>query len=163
MADFYVRGEVVLSDECFIYGLRAKDSSRYFYVGSTKLGVAERWDGHRRGLASNRNQHFVRTVQAIGVDNVVAVALEKVPASRRFERESHWINSLPGLTNLVKNPTALALGPTVYTTKDVEAVLARVRQLPGEIPRLVCECVEASLKALRAIDCEQERREQTAI
>lgn len=91
---------------CYIYGLRAKDSTQFFYVGSTKRDLQWRLGKHINHLASglHRNPEFTRLAQEIGVDNIVIELIEEVDQDQRFQREAHWINTLPNLVNVVKNP-----------------------------------------------------------
>lgn len=148
---------------CFIYGLRAKDATRYFYVGSTKHSVSHRWGKHQEQLVKNRNLHFVRTVQSIGVANVVVDILEEVSADLRFEREAFWIQTLPSLTNIVKNPARLRLSSNPKTRADVEAVVDRLRLLPGRLAAIAVEYGEAVVATLRVLEMEMDRRGQAAV
>jgi len=91
---------------CYIYGLRAKDSTTYFYVGSTKRNLDWRLGKHKNHVTSglHRNPEFTRVVQEIGIDNLVIELLEECAQDQRFQRESYWINKLPDLVNVVRNP-----------------------------------------------------------
>lgn len=96
-----------MSDKCYIYGLRAQDSDKFFYVGSTKRSLEWRLGKHRNHIVSglHRNPEFTRVAKEIGVDNIVIGLIEEVEQDQRFQRERHWIKSTPGLINIVKNPT----------------------------------------------------------
>ena len=52
------------SDLAYIYGLRDKNSDKYFYVGSTKHTPQRRWRQHQEQLecGNHHNGLFVRTV-----------------------------------------------------------------------------------------------------
>lgn len=141
-----------MKGKCFIYGLRARDSSRYFYVGSTKISLAERWAKHREQIRCglNKNLHFVRTVEAIGIENVVCERIEEVMPSKRFERESYWINTLPALTNIVKNPTALNLRNPPPSITDIEALAAKVKQRPDTLSQLTARYAESVVNTVRS-------------
>lgn len=95
-----------MGDTCHIYGLKAKDATTYFYVGSTKRDLEWRLGKHRNHCASglHRNPEFNRVVKEIGIDNLVIELIETVPQEQRFQRESYWINKLPNLVNAIKNP-----------------------------------------------------------
>lgn len=76
-----------------IYGLRAHDSGKYFYVGVTCYRASERLTSHlcdvRRGTHSNK--HFTNKVLQVGEDNVVLDVLERPLLAVRWQRESFWI------------------------------------------------------------------------
>jgi predicted GIY-YIG superfamily endonuclease/predicted transcriptional regulator len=93
-------------DICRIYGLRAKDSNQFFYVGSTKRDLEWRLSKHRNHVASglHRNQRFTEVFNQISADNVVIELIEEINQDQRFQREAYWIKTLPNLVNLVKNP-----------------------------------------------------------
>lgn len=90
----------------FIYGIRAKDSEEYFYIGSTKHPIEHRLRQHldqiRRGL--NRNHHFVHTVNKVGESNLVIEVIEECPDDDQFVREYEVIHEFVGkgirLTNV---------------------------------------------------------------
>lgn len=134
---------VTRSATCYIYGLRAANSSDYFYVGSTKRDLAWRLSKHANHIASglHRNQRFTDTFNMIGADNVVIDLLEEVNQDQRFAREAYWINALPNLVNIVKNPAKGAARmamtpaaprhpggrPTKYTPETTTAILDAIR------------------------------------
>lgn len=95
-----------MTTTCYIYGLRAKDSRDYFYVGSTKRDLDWRLDKHKNHIASglHRNAEFTRVAQQIGLDNLAIELIETVNQDQRFQREAYWINTLPNLVNAVRNP-----------------------------------------------------------
>lgn len=95
-----------MGDTCFIYGLRANDSEHFFYVGSTKRDLEWRLGKHKNHVISglHRNPEFTRRAKEIGLDNIVIQLIEEVDQDQRFQRESYWINTLPDLVNVVKNP-----------------------------------------------------------
>lgn len=131
------------STTCYIYGLRAKESTDYFYVGSTKRDLAWRLGKHANHIASglHRNQRFTEIFNSIGAEHIVIELLEEVEQGQRFIREAHWINMLPNLVNIVKNPAkglsqailpTLATRrpggrPTKYTLENVNAILDAIR------------------------------------
>lgn len=90
-----------------VYGLRAKGSDQYFYIGCTGKTAEERWNDHRHYMAYNSNRHFVNKVNKIGAGNVVVDTLEVTPVGQQFVREEWWIKHLTAsgtkLTNLVHN------------------------------------------------------------
>ena len=126
---------------CYIYGLKAKDSASYFYVGSTKRDLAWRLDKHKNHVNSglHRNPEFTRVSQEIGLDNITIELLEEVAQDQRFQRESYWIKTLPNLVNAIKNPARqppVAVSsrparkggrPTKYTPENVESILEAIR------------------------------------
>lgn len=130
-----------MGDTCHIYGLKAKDATTYFYVGSTKRDLEWRLGKHRNHCASglHRNPEFNRVVKEIGIDNLAIELIETVPQEQRFQRESYWINKLPNLVNAIKNPakqvsvpsspTPRRAGgrPTKYTPENVELILDAIR------------------------------------
>lgn len=95
-----------MGDTCYIYGLRASNSSQFFYVGSTKRDLQWRLGKHKNHVISglHRNPEFTRRAREIGLDNIVIELIEEVDQDQRFQRESHWIKTLPNLINMVKNP-----------------------------------------------------------
>lgn len=95
-----------MGDTCYIYGLRANDSDQFFYVGSTKRDLQWRLGKHKNHVISglHRNPEFTRRAKEIGLDNIVIQLIEEVDQDQRFQRESYWINTLPNLVNMVKNP-----------------------------------------------------------
>lgn len=104
-------------DTCYIYGLRARDAADFFYVGSTKRDLDWRLGKHRNHVNSglHRNPEFTRVAQSIGPDNIVIELIEEVPQGQRFQRESYWINKLPNLVNVVRNPDGERREPNVAT------------------------------------------------
>lgn len=129
---------------CYIYGLRAKDATEFFYVGSTKRDLQWRLDKHKNHCASglHRNPEFNRVVKEIGIDNLTIELIEEVDQDQRFQRESHWIRTLPNLINIVKHPDGdkrpsqagpvvvprRAGGrPTKYTPENTLAILEAIR------------------------------------
>ena len=106
-----------MSDTCYIYGLKAKDATGYFYVGSTKRDLAWRLGKHKNHCASglHRNAEFTRVAQEIGLDNITIELIEEIPQDQRFQRESHWIRTLPNLVNAVKNPDGEKRESTIAT------------------------------------------------
>ena len=144
-----------------IYGLRARDSYRYFYIGSTKYSVEQRWAKHREQLVGgrNHNQHFVRTVNAIGVENVVAELIEIVSESR-FEREGFWINHFHGLTNIVKNPDALKLAAKTASADEIERRANLLTSDNHPATGLILQLVRATAAAMRAIEGELNARQE---
>lgn len=103
---------------CVIYGLRARDSKTYFYIGSTKFTAEYRLRQHldyiRTGHQTNR--HLAHTVRKIGPDNIVVDVIEEVSPEDRFEREKEIIEAYVRqgneLTNLIYN------GYAPYETED---------------------------------------------
>lgn len=132
-----------MTKTCYIYGLRAQDSTTYFYVGSTKRDLEWRLGKHRNHVNSglHRNAEFTRIAQEIGLDNLAIDLLEEVNQDDRFKREAHWIKTLPGLVNAIKNPAKSATAPisvnppvrrgagrpTKYTPENVAAILDAIR------------------------------------
>lgn len=92
-----------------IYGLRAKDSDLYFYIGSTKHSLEHRYKQHvdytTRGY--NKNLHFVNKVSQVGWKNVTADVLVECTEDERFAIEYQWIQSFLSLghplTNIMHN------------------------------------------------------------
>lgn len=128
-----------MSDKCYIYGLRAQDSNKFFYVGSTKRSLEWRLSKHRNHIVSglHRNPRFTETVNAIGVDNVTIELIEEVEQDQRFQREAHWINTLPDLINIVKNPKKVEPARVVtkrqYSDNDKAIALATLDANNGNI------------------------------
>lgn len=80
----------------YVYGLRHKDSDRYFYVGCSKYSPEHRFNAHlyqvRTGAHSNA--HFTNTVKKLGAENIVCDTLEQTTEVDRFEAERRWIDKL---------------------------------------------------------------------
>lgn len=128
-----------MSDKCHIYGLRAKDSTQFFYVGSTKRDLQWRLGKHINHINSglHRNPEFTRRAQEIGVDNIAIELIEEVDQDQRFQREAHWINTLPNLVNIVKNPkkeeTVRVVNKRQYSDNDKAVALATLDANGGNI------------------------------
>lgn len=139
--------------KCSIYGLRCKGSTRIFYVGSTKFTPEYRWVKHQEAIlaGTNRNMRFVRTVLSYGFENIEVVLIEEVEVGLRFEREAHWINTLPGLTNIHKNPQSFNAPVSIYSADDVEAKLQDVSSRVS-LPKVVVDYVESTIQTLRVIE-----------
>lgn len=103
-----------MKETCYIYGLRSKDATEFFYVGSTKRELGWRLGKHKNHCVSglHRNPEFTRVVKEIGVDNIVIDLIEEVNQDERFQRERYWINTLPNLVNVVKKPDGYKRQPT---------------------------------------------------
>ena len=70
----------------YVYGLRAKDSDQYFYIGSTtRPDFSCRLFGHFR--PDNRNKQIKYKLEAIGRENVVIELIEQTATKERFKRE----------------------------------------------------------------------------
>lgn len=82
--------------KAYIYGLRAKDSYKYFYVGSTKFEVEYRLGQHLYEVKNDThlNAHFLNKAKKIGVENIVADTLDEIGEDFRFVKESEWIDRL---------------------------------------------------------------------
>lgn len=93
----------------YVYGLRGKDDSQYFYIGTTKFSPEKRLKQHLYSVSTdaNNNKHFVNKVRKIGMSNIVVDVIETCANSERFEREEFWIKKYLSdgikLTNLVHN------------------------------------------------------------
>lgn len=91
----------------YIYGLRAKDSDQYFYIGSTKFTPQQRWDNHCSYVKSglNKNRHFVNALNKVGFDNVSVDTLAECSIEERFELEysiiADYLKRGHKLTNIV--------------------------------------------------------------
>lgn len=149
-----------MNNTCYIYGLRSKDSDRFFYIGSTKLSPEWRWVKHQEHFAAgrNRNMHLVRTVQLLGAENVVCQIIEEVSAAKRFEREAHWIGQFSGLTNIVKNPAAQILRDPLPTVDEIESAIAKTKLIQDPIAALVVRYAETAVLTLRSIEKELHAR-----
>jgi len=79
-----------------IYGLRAKDSDQYFYIGSTRHTANRRLSGHLSAIrhGTKRNRHFVNKANKVGLDNIVVDVLEETTREQQFEREKWWIQDM---------------------------------------------------------------------
>lgn len=92
-----------------VYGLRAKDSSDYFYIGCTKRPLSVRFQQHIRDIKARRhlNNHLIHKANKIGLDNIIADVLEETTDADKFEREQYWIDKHikdgVKLTNIVLN------------------------------------------------------------
>lgn len=111
--------------DCYIYGLRWKDSSVYFYVGSTKRAVSVRLENHLCNARAERgpNKHLIRKIRAVGPANVIADTLEVANEQTRFEREYHWINKLKhqgmNLCNILMAPTPPRTERTIEEATEI--------------------------------------------
>lgn len=114
-------------DMAFVYGIRAKDSSEYFYVGSTKTTIKRRFKQHlmdvRRG--NHCNPHFSNKAKKLGIENVTIDVLEECAEHLRFERELWWIEHLTSqgvkLTNLVHNGMTYAFAKATRSKYSLSA------------------------------------------
>lgn len=92
-----------------IYGLRHKDSDKYFYIGSTKHDIQRRFEQHRAytSLGYNRNRHFCNKVNQLGWDNIEIDLLTQCDPDKRHEVEYEYINNFRDnghpLTNILYN------------------------------------------------------------
>lgn len=92
-----------------IYGIRAKNSDLYFYVGSTKYSAEHRLKQHLDyiRLGHNKNRHFVNKINLVGIENLALDTLEECNELSRWEIEYRWINQLLAgghpLTNIKLN------------------------------------------------------------
>lgn len=82
--------------ECYIYGLRPKDSSDYFYVGSTKRTVKIRLRQHLDSAKRKRsvNKHLEAKIVKIGLENIACDVLEETSSDQRSVCEYSWITKL---------------------------------------------------------------------
>lgn len=80
----------------FIYGLRQKDLTEYFYIGSTKFEVAVRFAQHISDVerGTHTNAHFMNKVIKMGVENITFDVLSEVDENYRYIAESEWIQRL---------------------------------------------------------------------
>lgn len=98
-----------IEPQATIYGIRGKDDSLYFYVGSTKYTAEYRFQQHLEQIKGrfNKNRHFVNKAFKVGLDNLVVDTLIKCEPSKQFEIEHEWIECLKALghplTNMVYN------------------------------------------------------------
>lgn len=96
-------------DTCYIYGLRAKNSTELFYVGSTKFLPDDRLKAHLYEVetGTHKNKHFANKVKKIGLSNVVVDILEEVTEVDRWRKEQERIANLVRsgvkLTNRIHN------------------------------------------------------------
>lgn len=94
----------------FIYGLRAKEDDRYFYVGSTKFEIEHRLSQHLYEVVNgtHMNPYFLNKAKKIGIDNIVSEVLEEVDEALRYTKETDWIQRLfdadHPLVNFCHNP-----------------------------------------------------------
>jgi len=92
-----------------IYGIRAKDSKQYFYVGSTKFSAEYRLQQHLDYIRAdkNHNRHFVSKIKQVGIENLIIETLEVCNDTNRWQIEDNWIKKLKAeghkLTNLKLN------------------------------------------------------------
>lgn len=99
-----------------VYGIRAKDSDQYFYVGCTVKPAQERLKQHMSGVRydMHANTHFARKVKKVGAPNVALDVLEETEDGQQFEREAWWIQHLLGqgvkLTNIIHNGRDVMIG-----------------------------------------------------
>jgi hypothetical protein len=115
-----------------VYGLRSRESSRYFYVGVTAGKASDRLAVHldqvRKGTHSNR--HFANTVRLIGAENITLDVLESPPQAARWGREAWWIRHLTTnghrLVNRIHN--GLTFG-TIPEQPDPFKSVERLREL----------------------------------
>lgn len=72
-----------------VYGIRSKNTTDYFYIGSTKHSLEIRLKGHidaiKRG--NNKNRHFTNKVKRVGIENLVIELIEECAEEIRFIRE----------------------------------------------------------------------------
>lgn len=79
----------------YVYGLRDKDSDRYFYVGSTKQSIQARLHTHQSDarLGRLRNRHLASKLRLLG-KSVVTEVLCETNQAERFIQEEAWISRL---------------------------------------------------------------------
>lgn len=80
----------------YVYGLRHKDSDRYFYVGCSKYLPEHRFSSHlyQVKMGAHSNAHFANTVKKLGAENIICDTLEQTTEAERFEAERRWIDKL---------------------------------------------------------------------
>jgi len=103
-----------------VYGLRAKDSDQYFYVGCTKHTAERRLAGHLEAIRNKtmRNRHFVHKAKKIGLENIVADVLEETTEADRFSREEWWIKHLLASGAKLVNRIHNDVDPEQFDTPD---------------------------------------------
>jgi hypothetical protein len=107
-----------------IYGLRAKNSFLYIYIGSTKYTAMERWKKHQEyiRLGYNRNRHFVNAINKIGVENIAVDVLAECEPSQQFTIEYQLLEQYRALghplTNIVYSGSEYALEAQVALYQD---------------------------------------------
>jgi hypothetical protein len=105
---------------CYIYGLRAKDSTELFYVGSTKFLPDDRLKAHLYEVeaGTHKNRHFANKVRKIGLKNVVVDILEEVTEVERWHKEQERIANLVAcgvkLTNRIHNGVNFEISDAVH-------------------------------------------------
>lgn len=120
-----------------IYGLRARDGSRYFYVGVTAGDAADRLAAHlyQVSLGQHSNRHFANTVRLISPGNVALDILEAPTPDERWQREAWWIRHLTArghrLVNRIHN--GLTHG-TMPEELDPFKSVVRLRELLAKAP-----------------------------
>lgn len=104
----------------YVYGLRAKDSAEYFYIGSTKHSLEHRFKQHLDmiRLGRNNNRHLVNKVNKIGVGNIIIEPIHTCGEVERFDVEYQTIHEY--LANGAK------LTNVKLSASDFE--IARIRQ-----------------------------------
>ena len=115
-----------------IYGIRAKDSDVYFYVGSTKFSPDKRLKNHLQYIKGglNKNRHFTNKVNQVGFDNLIIETLVECGESERWALEDKWIDKLRieghPLTNLAMNKDYVQKGRAkVYVPRDMRSMEER--------------------------------------
>lgn len=143
--------------DAYVYGLRDKESLKYFYVGCTKHNPQERLKDHlyQAVTDTHSNKHFANKVKKIGADNVVCDVLETVPQGEQWIAEKQWIERLlldgHRLVNRIHNELNYEIGGMVPPTRTqyewVKKFISNpppvvshpVPDIEGLLQELVCE------------------------
>ncbi len=159
------------SDEtkaAWIYGLRARNSTQYFYVGCTRESVIERFEQHLYDVKHgfHKNKHFVNKVRKIGFDNIAYDILETVNLSNQFQAERQWIKKLISeghkLVNRIHNEIHYSLVTERKLTREEYWMWCKFVELPppsysspflNELSPLIHETLKAGLEVLNKTGC----------
>jgi hypothetical protein len=149
-----------------VYGLRAKDSDLYFYVGCSRHDPQDRLVEHLSQAKGgyHANKHFTNKVKKIGSKNVVCDVLELVQPGEQFVAEKTWIEKLKtnghNLVNRIHNEIEyevadyrqpLAKEMVEQTYEFINRPTPRIKFPIPSIERLLQRLVEEEIKTLKAL------------
>lgn len=114
-----------MKDTAFIYGLRAASSNQYFYIGSTRQSLKDRFDGHKSLARTGKhyNRHLMHTMRQIGIEHVICEPIEACPVADQFQREHDLINQYLAEGHALTN---LKLTPHLPSGESLDPYIARV-------------------------------------
>jgi hypothetical protein len=143
--------------KCSVYGLRHRDLTDYFYVGSTKHDPLTRLKAHIHHSRSAHpfNRHLVSTIKNLGAGNIVVDVLEETDENGRFLRENWWIAKLSAdgvrLTNLKQAGWVPDRAPSLYSLEDFTRLVERNRDFYNHVLAHLANTCDLPTQSLHVI------------